>query len=205
MTPRPHGSWGLTAQQLGDVEGYGDAEKGKEQARGIMRQLGYSAEKPLKVTVTTRQTSNYVDAATWMLGELKLVYFDPTLEIVEDGVWHPKVSRREYAIGLNATGSGIDDPDVTFVENFSCDSLRNYSGYCNRALEKEFTRQSEITDLKDRLKLANEIERKLVEDVARISLGFRVNYNARHRYVKNFVGHNTNYNWPLWADVWLDK
>ena len=34
-------------------------------------------------------------------------------------------------MGLNLTGSAVDDPDVNLVENYSCKSERNYTQYCN--------------------------------------------------------------------------
>ena len=75
--------------------------------------------------------------------------------------------KKDYAIGLNLTGSSLDDPDQNFYENYACGSLRNYTNYCNPALEKEFERQSMETDLAKRRAMVWDIERKLAEDVAR--------------------------------------
>ena len=50
--------------------------------------------------------------------------------------------RKDYQIGMNNTGSGVDDPDQQFFENYGCGSERNYTGYCNPALEKLFNQQS---------------------------------------------------------------
>ena len=159
----------------------------------------------IRPRLSTRSTANYVSGATWAVGELQKIYVDAEMEIVETGNWHAKVARRDYTVAVNGTGAGIDDPDVPFFENFSCGSQRNYSDYCNPELQKLFDKQSAMVNVKARRKLAQQIERQLVEDVARISLGFRINYNARYKYVKNFVGHNTNYNWPAWDEIWMDK
>ena len=54
-------------------------------------------------------------------------------ETVESATWFPKVYRKDYKIGLNLTGLGVDDPDAQFYENYACGSDRNYTGYCNPA------------------------------------------------------------------------
>ena len=57
------------------------------------------------------------------------------------------LARKDYTIGLNTTGNGVDDPDQNFFENFSCKSERNYTGYCNPEIEKLFEAQSTETDV----------------------------------------------------------
>jgi peptide/nickel transport system substrate-binding protein len=44
---------------------------------------------------------------------------------VETATWFPKITRKDYQIGLNITGSGVDDPDQQFYENYACGSERN--------------------------------------------------------------------------------
>jgi peptide/nickel transport system substrate-binding protein len=79
----------------------------------------------------------------------------------------PKMYRKDYKIGLNLTGGGVDDPDQQLYENYGCGSPRNYTGYCNPELEKQFDRQSIEADEAKRKKLVWEIERDLAEDGAR--------------------------------------
>ena len=64
------------------------------------------------------------------------------LEVVDTGIWHAKVARKEYTAGLNLTGVGIDDPDVDFYENDSCNSERNHARYCNKEVDALIDNQS---------------------------------------------------------------
>ncbi|MBI4082031.1 MAG: ABC transporter substrate-binding protein [Candidatus Lambdaproteobacteria bacterium] len=201
----PDGVWGLAEDQLAAVPGYGDPVTAKEDARAIMRELGYSAANKMAVTVSTRQTANYVDVATWLLSELNQIYMDSKLEIIESGNWFGRMTRREYTIAMNRTGSGLDEPDVTYYENFFCGLGRNYTEYCNKDFEAMVHRQSQTTDPMARKALVLDIERKLITDVARISLGFAVDYHAHRPYVKNYVGHQTAYNNARMQEIWLDK
>ncbi|MBI4082027.1 MAG: ABC transporter substrate-binding protein [Candidatus Lambdaproteobacteria bacterium] len=205
MLPRPYGTWGIDVNELKAVPGFRDPAVDKEEARKLMRELGYNENNRLKLKVTTRTLSVYVDGATWFLGEVKQIYIDAELEIVEDGAWYPRQYRRDYDIAWNGTGYAVDDPDVVYPENFACDSLRNYTNYCDPEAERLFAQQSATIDQKERLKLVQQIEHKLIDDVARISLAMRVSYYARRNYVKDFLGHNTIYSISRFQDVWLDK
>jgi peptide/nickel transport system substrate-binding protein len=107
------------------------------------------------------------DPAVILIDQLKDVFIEGELEIVETALWYPKMYRKDYKIGLNLTGGGVDDPDQQFYENYACGSPRNYTDYCNPELEKLFDRQSAQSDEDKRKRLVWEIERKLAEDGAR--------------------------------------
>ena len=141
-----------------------------------------------------------------LIDQLKSIYIDADLDVVETANWFPKVARKDYALGLNLTGNAVDDPDQSFYENYSCHSERNYTNYCNPAIEKLFDEQSQETDVAKRKKLVWEIDKKLQEDVARPII-----YHAREGtcwqpYVKGVtVMVNSSYNGYRYEDVWLDK
>jgi hypothetical protein len=81
--------------------------------------------------VSTRNIPPFRDPAVILADQLKEVFIDGELEIVETASWYPKMYRKDYKIGLNLTGGGVDDPDQQFYENYGCGSPRNYTGYCN--------------------------------------------------------------------------
>ena len=64
-------------------------------------------------------------------------------------------------------GSGLDDPDQNFYENYICNSNRNYTKYCNRELDKLIDRQSMEPNQEKRKQLVWQIDSKLQEDVVR--------------------------------------
>ena len=59
-----------------------------------------------------------------LIDQLKAIWIDAELEPVETANWFPKVARKDYQIGVNVTGSGVDDPDQQFCENYTCGSER---------------------------------------------------------------------------------
>src|SRR5262249_46382175 len=109
----------------------------------------------------------YRDAAIILIDQLKEIYIAGELEPVDTVQWYPKVMRGDYTAALNLTGNGIDDPDQTMYENFTCGAEGNYDRYCNPELDKMVDRQSMEFDQKKRKEMVWAIERKLAEDAAR--------------------------------------
>jgi len=207
MLPSPEGLWGMPKEEVEKMVGYGpDVAKNQEEARKIMTELGYSADKPLKVKISTRDIAIYRDPAVILIDQLKQIFIEGELEVVDTSQWHAKVARRDYSVGMNLTGVGADDPDVNFVENYSCKSERNYTQYCNPEVEKLIDEQSAEKDVEKRKRIVWRIENILNDDVARPLIYHDKAYHCRQSWVKGFTTHmNGIYsNWRF-DDVWLDK
>jgi len=168
MLPSPAGVWGMPPDFLAIVPGYGpDVAKNRVEAREIMQRLGYGPDKRIAIKVAARNIPTYRDPAIILIDQLKDIWIDGELDPIETANWFPKVARKDYQIGLNNTGSGVDDPDQQFFENYGCGSERNYTGYCNGELEKLFVEQSKMSDREKRRRLVWEIDKRLQEDGAR--------------------------------------
>src|SRR5580693_6318167 len=109
-------------------------------------------------------------------------------------------------VGLNLTGSGVDDPDQQFFENYACGSERNYTDYCNKELDQLFVRQSSEADQAKRRQMVWEIDRKLQEDAARPIVMHNRNGTCWQPQVKGLtLMVNSIFNGWRMEDVWLDK
>jgi peptide/nickel transport system substrate-binding protein len=207
MMPPPNGVWGMPPEFLKTVAGYDpDVAGNRAKAREIMKQQGYGPNNRLKVKVSTRNIAIYRDPAVILIDHLKEIYMDAVLDTVETSNWHAKVARKDYMVGLNLTGIGVDDPDANLYENYSCGSQRNYTGYCKPEMEKLFEQQSMMTDQAARLKLVWEIDKKLQEDAARPMISHLKAATCFQPYVKGFLTHvNSVYNNWRMEDVWMDK
>ncbi len=117
------------------------------------------------------------------------------------------MARKNYSVGLNTTGNGVDDPDQNYYENFSCKSERNYTGYCNpeieeavrRAVGRDRHREAQEGRLGDRPQAS-----------WRTAPGRIIMWNraaiCMQPYVKGYVAQvNSVYNGFRFEDVWLDK
>jgi peptide/nickel transport system substrate-binding protein len=97
--------------------------------------------------VAARNIPLYRDPAVMQIDQLKEISIAGELDIVETANWNPKVTRRDYTVGIENTGSAVvDDPDQQLYESYACESDRNFTGYCNRRLEDLFHRPSRTSD-----------------------------------------------------------
>jgi peptide/nickel transport system substrate-binding protein len=207
MLPAPEGVWGMPPEMMRTMVGYDpDVQKNRAEARKMMEGLGYGPNKKLKVKVSTRDIAQYRDPAVILIDQLKDIYIDAELDTVETSMWFAKVARKDYAVGLNLTGNAVDDPDQTFYENYSCNSERNYTHYCNADLEKLFDRQSQETDLEKRKQLVRDIDQKIQNDVARPIIFHTRAATCWQPYVHGFTPMvNSSYNGYRFEDLWLDR
>src|SRR5499427_7685133 len=207
MQPPPEGVWGMPAEMLATLPGYDpDVQKNRAKARGIMEMLGYGADRRLAVKVSVRNIPIFRDPAVILIDQLKEIYVDGELDPIETANWFPKIYRKDYKLGLNLTGVGVDDPDAQFYENYACGSQRNYTGYCNPELQRLFEQQSRETDQEKRKRLVWEIDRRLQEDQARpivYHLRFATCWQPRVKDLKMMV--NSVFNGWRFEDVWLDE
>jgi hypothetical protein len=74
---------------------------------------------------------------------------------------------REFTFGIAVSGIGLDEPDAVLVENFTCNSVRNYINYCNEPLGALIETQSSELDPKKRRAQVADILKRLEGEAAR--------------------------------------
>ena len=147
----------------------------------------------------------YVDLASYVVNELKQVGVEITVKPLDSVQWYGITTRKEFQLGINISGFGVDDPDAILFENYGCASSRNYTGYCDEGVGKLMDQQSQELDPKKRLALVHQIQKKLTEAGARPTVGWGIDHFAHWPHVKNLVPHNSLYNFGRMQEVWLDR
>jgi len=205
LQPPPGGLWGMPPDQIDKLSGYNpDVQKNRAQARSIMEKLGYGPNNRLRTKVTTRDWSIYRDPAVLLIDQLKHVYIDGELELVDTPQFFPKILRKDFTIALNLQTSG---PDPAFVKTFyACGSSLNWDGYCNPEVDKLIEQQSRESDPGRRKQVLWTIERKLAEDSARPIIFYDPGGTCLQPWVKGLtLMVNSNYSSWRMEDTWLDK
>ena len=205
LAPPPYGIWGLGPTDLARLPGHGAPMEEKARAKKLLAAAGFTTVKPLKLEVTTRGIALYVDFAAFVVNELRQIGVEATLKQVDTVQWYTVTTRKEYQLGANISGFGLDDPDSILYETYACGSLRNYTGYCNEGVMRLIDQQSQEIDAKKRVAVVAAIQKTLEEDAARPTMGWRLDYFAQWPYVKNLVPHHGIYNWGRMQDVWMDR
>jgi peptide/nickel transport system substrate-binding protein len=171
-----------------------------------MEKLGYSTDNRLAIKVSTRNIPTYRDAAVILIDQLKEIFIDGELDLVDTAQWYPKVMRKDYTVGLSLTANGVDDPDQIFYEYYACGAEGNQDGYCNPEIDKLIDRQSGEADPDRRKKLVWEIETRLTEDDARPIIFYPRGATCRQPFVRGLtIMVNSSFNGWRMEDVWLDK
>jgi len=207
MLPKPSGEWGMPPEMVSAMTGYGpDTDKNLGEAQAIMHKLGYNDANPLQIKIQTRNLPTYRDPAVILADQLKKIHIVGELDLLDTSRWYARLAKKDYTLGLNITGIAVDDPDGNIVENYSCNSERNYTQYCNAEVDRLLAVQSRELDKEKRTAIVREIEHLLVDDAARPAIVFTVAGNCWQPYVKNYRPHeNSLYNNLRYEDVWLDK
>jgi peptide/nickel transport system substrate-binding protein len=175
------------------------------EARELMAGLGYGSAHRLRIKVTSQKWSIYRDPAVLLTDQLKQVYIDGELELVETAQYYPKILRKDYSVALNLQTSG-PDPDPILKAFYGCGASVNWSGYCNTEIDELIERQSREADPERRKPLLWEIERKLAADDARPIIFYRNGGTCRQPYIKGLtLMANSPFNSWRMEDVWLDK
>jgi len=79
-----------------------------------MRRLGYGPDNVLKTKIFTRNVNGFRDPALILNDQLRQVFIDAELDVVDTAQYYNRVFKKDYAVGLNLTGSSLDDPDQNF-------------------------------------------------------------------------------------------
>jgi peptide/nickel transport system substrate-binding protein len=207
MLPPPAGVWGLPPEMLAVLPGYGpDIERNRAEARAIMEQAGYNDGNRLKLKITARNIPIARDPAVILIDQLKSIYIDGELDLVDTAVYFPKMIRHDFTVALALGANGVDDPDQQFYQNYACGSDLNLTGYCNRQIEALFDKQSMEADPQKRRELVWDIDRRLQLDDARPIIFYNDAATCWQPEVKGLtIMVNSIYNGWRMEDVWLDR
>jgi len=121
MQPPPEGVWGMPPVML----------KTLRATIPMCRRIAPKHARSWK-SVATGPTSGwrsrYRSGNIAIFRDPAVILIDPTqrdlrrrrgLDPIETANWFPKIYRKDYIIGLNLTGIGVDDPDAQFYENYA--------------------------------------------------------------------------------------
>ena len=206
MQPPPEGQWGVPEAILHEYPGYDpDVTKSRKAARAIMKKLGYGPDHHLKVKLSARNLAVYRDPAVLLISQIKEIWIDAELEMIETANWAPKLIRGDYQMGLSLVGNGVDDPDQGYYENYVCGS-RTYMGYCDAELDQMVALQSAEPDQEKRKAIVWAIDMKLQRDVVRPILYYIRAGTCMRPEVKGItLMVNSTFNGWRMEDVWLDR
>jgi len=140
------------------------------------------------------------------ISQLKEIYIDAQLEVIETANWFPRVMRKDYKVGTTVSEGGLDEPDQKFYETYACGADRNYTGYCDTETDGLIDRQSTEANPEKRRQLVWEVERRLAQDASRPVLLYSRFATCMQPRLKGLTTMtNSRFNGWRMEDVWLDN
>ncbi len=133
-----------------------------------MQKAGYGPDKHLQIKVSTRNIAVYRDPAIILIDQLKSIYIDAELDVVDTAQWFPKVARKDYSLGLNLTGNAAStSPTSRSTRTMPAAPSGTTPTTATRTSRSCSTSSRKRPTSTKRKKLVWEIDKKLQEDVAR--------------------------------------
>jgi peptide/nickel transport system substrate-binding protein len=207
LLPAPEGQWAMPREMMEQLPGYDpDVTKSRAEAQTIMRSLGYGPDNRINIKIMARNLPDFRDPASLVADQLKNIWIDAEIEAVETANYLPRLMRSDFVLALTAIGSGLDDPDQNFYENYICDSKRNYTRYCNPQVDQLIEQQSMQSDISKRRELVWKIDRQLQEDIVRPILFYMRKATCWSPQMNGLkLQENSIYNGWRMEDVWLNR
>ena len=78
-----------------------------------------SRQPSVKIKLSTRNIPVYRDPSAILLDQVKEIWIDGELELVETANWVPNLIRKNFTLALNVLGNAVDEPDVSSTRTMS--------------------------------------------------------------------------------------
>jgi len=204
--------WGLTKAEWKAIHPChgpsteANMDERKDIARGLMTDMGYSAENPAR-PYTYLWSSFVVPRWPPILEDLNSVYIEPDTEVLETGAAYQANNNGEFDFNVWGFITARHDPDHWLYEQFYSTSDRNYGKYTNPELDALIDKQSVTLDPAERKKVVKEISTMLLTDNVKIWAYWFMDTTVVPAWVKdynNISPQNQNTTAKL-TRVWIDQ
>ena len=168
--------WGLTKaewQAIGPCHGPSgetDMEARRDIARGLLADMGFTAENPARPFTYVWTPTSVSDHWPSVLDDLQKVNIWPDHTPIETARAYDKNYAGEFDFNIWSYSTPRSDPDTWLYEHFYSTSDRNYGKYTNPEIDALIDLQSVTIDAEERANLVKEISTILLEDNAKIFL-----------------------------------
>ncbi len=162
----PGGPWGLSEEELLKLEGYGDKNAERDQARKLLAQAGYPDG--METSIKTQATPFFQTLAEFAAGQLSTVGIRAEVTTVEPVEYQRIIRSGEFEIIAHSHSFPLDDPDSILIDHYSCDGNENFPGLCDPELDRMINRQSRTLDAAQRKTILDDIQRSIWHANAKI-------------------------------------
>lgn len=181
----PDSFWALTPEELEGMPGYArDKEAEREEARALLAEANFPED--YQAVMLVRSGEDYEDTALFVQDQLNTIGISSVLDINETASYTERLNDRDYDIFGGSFSVAIDDPEDIFGQAYVCGGGRNYSQICIEEFDELYVEQSQELDREARKEIVNRMERMVIEDVIKVTLGFAVVRMIQNKRVRGY-------------------
>ncbi|WP_293901688.1 peptide ABC transporter substrate-binding protein [Phenylobacterium sp.] len=168
------------------------------QARALLAQAGYTAARPLKLTILTPNNTDTLLLMEAIQADWRAIGVEARIEQNETGVAFSAYRNRAFQVGNMAWYGDFNDP-VTFLGLLASDTgAQNYGDYKNPAYDALLAQADQEADEARRARILARAEQLMLDDEGTAPLYFVVNRNLVSRRVTGWVNNAPNFHRARW-------
>jgi peptide/nickel transport system substrate-binding protein len=162
---RPGSEFATPAAELGKLPGFGkDINAARNEAKRLLKEAGVP-ENYSFVLKNRNVREPYEVTGVFVVDQWRRIGLNVTHTPQEGGSYFNDFRQGNYDAGIDFTCEFMDEPDLYLLKYLSSDkSPINYARYKDLAVDELYDRQSRMLDLKDRLPILRQIEKRVVAD-----------------------------------------
>jgi peptide/nickel transport system substrate-binding protein len=163
---RPGSEFATPEAELSKLAGFGrNIDAARKEARRMLKEAGVA--EGFSFTLKNRNVKEpYEVAGVYVIDQWRQIGLNVNHVQQEEGPYFTDFRQGNYDAGIDFQCDFMDEPDLQLFRFLSNDkSPINYARYKDSALDDLYEKQSRATDLKDRLKILRQFEKRVLDEM----------------------------------------
>ena len=197
--------WALPEAELQKLPGFNpDGAAAKKRAKALLKEAGHEG---LSFQYSNRATAHPFDQiAIWLISEWKQCGLNPVLVTSPVAKFVEIRKNGTFDVTIDWNSNFLPDPTQMLAKYLSVErNPQNYSGYTDLKVDEWFDAQRKENNVAKRKGLAQNIDRKLIEDAWTIPVTYMARTLALSSKVKGYKIAPTHVLNTDWRGVWIDE
>ena len=203
---RPGSEFATPEAELIKLAGYGkNIEASRKEARRLLKEAG--VPEGFSFTLKNRNIKEpYEVTGVFVIDQWRRIGLNVSHVQQEGGPYFNDFRQGNYDAGIDFNCDFMDEPDLQLVKLLSSDkSPLNYARYKDRVLDDLYEKQGRAANLKERLKLLRQFEKRVLDEQAyQFHVLWWQKINPHWAKVKGFKNVPSHYFMHL-GDIWLSE
>jgi len=195
---RPGSEFATPEAELSKLAGFAkDSEASRKEARRLLKEAG--VPEGFAFTLKNRNVKEpYEAAGVYVIDQWRKIGLNVTHLPQEGGPYFADLRGGNFEASIDFACDFMDEPDLQLFKFVSSDkSPINYARYKDPVLDDLYVKQGRVTDLKERLKLIRQFEKRVLDDQA---------YTFHILWWQRIVPHHSRVNgWKILPSHYLNQ